>query len=180
LSHRADALHEPGSWPVHPSLFGLAPCGVYPACGVTVAAVRSYRTFSPLPLHGADLWTRSSALAKTFVQKSAPCNGGMFSVALAVCGSLNPHPGRYPAHCPAEFGLSSPGTQSPRPRQRPPGPPAAPSLLECCLTRCITTVCIDKLTPNRHSGLHRFSRPVLIRLHRRHPAPPTHPLKENP
>ena len=35
--------------PVLPSLFGLAPCGVYPASGVTAGAVRSYRTFSPLP-----------------------------------------------------------------------------------------------------------------------------------
>jgi hypothetical protein len=32
-----------------PSLFGLAPCGVYPAPGVTAGAVRSYRTISPLP-----------------------------------------------------------------------------------------------------------------------------------
>jgi hypothetical protein len=31
------------------SLFGLAPCGVYPACRIAAAAVRSYRTFSPLP-----------------------------------------------------------------------------------------------------------------------------------
>jgi hypothetical protein len=31
------------------SLFGLAPCGVYPASVVTAGAVRSYRTFSPLP-----------------------------------------------------------------------------------------------------------------------------------
>ncbi len=31
-------------------LFGLAPGGVYPAAGVTTGAVRSYRTFSPLPL----------------------------------------------------------------------------------------------------------------------------------
>ncbi len=36
-------------WLALPSLFGLAPCGVYPAPGVTVEAVRSYRTFSPLP-----------------------------------------------------------------------------------------------------------------------------------
>jgi hypothetical protein len=33
----------------------------------------------------------------------------MFSVALAVCEPSRSHPGRYPAHCPAEFGLSSPG-----------------------------------------------------------------------
>ena len=32
------------------SLFGLAPCGVLPATDVTTGAVRSYRTFSPLPL----------------------------------------------------------------------------------------------------------------------------------
>jgi len=40
-----------------PSLFGLAPCGVYPATGITAGAVRSYRTFSPLPLRGAALWS---------------------------------------------------------------------------------------------------------------------------
>jgi hypothetical protein len=32
-----------------PSLFGLAPCGVCHARVITAAAVRSYRTFSPLP-----------------------------------------------------------------------------------------------------------------------------------
>ena len=32
-----------------PSLFGLAPGGVYPATDVTIGAVRSYRTLSPLP-----------------------------------------------------------------------------------------------------------------------------------
>ena len=33
----------------NPSLFGLAPCGVCPARSITATAVRSYRTFSPLP-----------------------------------------------------------------------------------------------------------------------------------
>jgi hypothetical protein len=33
----------------NPFLFGLAPCGVCPAASITVRAVRSYRTFSPLP-----------------------------------------------------------------------------------------------------------------------------------
>ena len=37
--------------------------------------------------------------------------GGIFSVALAVLRPLRRNPGRYPAHCPAEFGLSSPGTK---------------------------------------------------------------------
>jgi len=32
-----------------PPLFGLAPCGVYPATAIAGGAVRSYRTFSPLP-----------------------------------------------------------------------------------------------------------------------------------
>jgi len=32
-----------------PCLFGLAPCGVYLAASITGRAVRSYRTFSPLP-----------------------------------------------------------------------------------------------------------------------------------
>ena len=50
--------------PEAPSLFGLAPCGVCPACRITATAVRSYRTFSPLPRR---------------------CRrGGMFSVALSV------------------------------------------------------------------------------------------------
>ena len=39
---------------------------------------------------------------------SARNPGGMFSVALAVLQPLRCNPGRYPAHCPAEFGLSSP------------------------------------------------------------------------
>ncbi len=39
-----------------PSLFGLAPCGVCPARSITGAAVRSYRTFSPLPRAVARAW----------------------------------------------------------------------------------------------------------------------------
>jgi hypothetical protein len=58
LAGKAEAL------PKSPSLFGLAPCGVCPARRITATAVRSYRTFSPLP---------------------EPCGpGGMFSVALSV------------------------------------------------------------------------------------------------
>src|SRR5260370_19476269 len=64
---RAEPARVPGKpegLPGNPSLFGLAPCGVCPARRITAAAVRSYRTFSPLP---------------------EPCGpGGMFSVALSV------------------------------------------------------------------------------------------------
>src|SRR5688500_9794726 len=69
------------------TLFGLAPCGVLPATDVTAGAVRSYRTFSPLPL--------DSALTRL-------ARGGIFSVSLVRQVAL---PGRYPAHCPSEFGL---------------------------------------------------------------------------
>ncbi len=47
-----------------PSLFGLAPCGVCHAPPIAARAVRSYRTFSPLP--------------------RACARGGIFSVALSV------------------------------------------------------------------------------------------------
>src|SRR5215211_104415 len=67
-------------------LFGLAPCGVLPATDVATGAVRSYRTFSPL-------------LARLSTSVS-----GMFSVPLILRVAPT---GRYPAHCPAEFGLSS-------------------------------------------------------------------------
>jgi hypothetical protein len=45
----------PGEERQDPCLFGLAPCGVYPATPITGRAVRSYRTFSPLPRELADL-----------------------------------------------------------------------------------------------------------------------------
>ena len=63
-------------WPLLPSLFGLAPCGVYPATAITGCAVRSYRTISPLPLRGAALWTSPSGVP------GCPPKGG---VAEAVC-----------------------------------------------------------------------------------------------
>jgi len=119
VTHRAGTCLEPKSQT--PSLFGLAPCGVCPARCITAAAVRSYRTFSPLPRR---------------------CRrGGMFSVALSVewFSTLAqktrkngpPPPGRYPAHCSAEFGLSSPCAR--RRRERPSGP-AANLLIICDLT----------------------------------------------
>jgi len=75
---------------LYATLFGLAPCGVLPATDVTAGAVRSYRTFSPLPFDAA---------------LSCHAQGGIFSVPLIRQVAL---PGRYPAPCPVEFGLSSP------------------------------------------------------------------------
>src|SRR5688572_13110750 len=74
------------------SLFGLAPCGVLPAICLTADAVRSYRTFSPLPRHSSRSEDRRATA------------GGIFSVPLVLRVAPT---GNYPAHCPAEFGLSS-------------------------------------------------------------------------
>jgi len=60
--------------PAWPSLFGLAPGGVYHAGSVAGAAVRSYRTFSPLP------------------RRSPKGNGGRF----VLCGTV---PRVAPAGC---------------------------------------------------------------------------------
>ena len=69
------------------SLHGLAPDGVYHARSVTSSAVRSYRTFSPLPAHPFS------------------ASGGLFSVALSL-GLPPPGVTRHPD--PVEPGLSSP------------------------------------------------------------------------
>ncbi len=66
----------------------------------------SYPTVSPLP---RPVGPESSAEAP--VRQS---RGGLFSVALAVFRPLRLNPGRYPAHCPAEFGLSSPAQHASR------------------------------------------------------------------
>ncbi len=90
-AYRASTLRPPEEERIDPCLFGLAPCGVYHADRLTPAAVRSYRTLSPLP---------SLGLRRGL--------GGLLSVALAVLPPCGGSPGRYPAHCPLEFGLSSP------------------------------------------------------------------------
>ena len=69
------------------SLHGLAPDGVYHARSVASSAVRSYRTFSPLPAY------------------PFPASGGLFSVALSL-GLPPPGVTRHPD--PVEPGLSSP------------------------------------------------------------------------
>ncbi len=73
------------------SLFGLAPCGVLPATRVTTGAVRSYRTFSPLPLDSAQ---------------SAESKGGMFSVPLSF-GLPRPGVTRRTALRSSDFPLAS-------------------------------------------------------------------------
>ena len=89
----ADGIKRPTrrlrtSSPDNASLFGLAPCGVLPATRVATSAVRSYRTFSPLLAFAPFGATAERyVFCATFLQVTLT--------------------GRYPAHCPAEFGLSS-------------------------------------------------------------------------
>src|SRR5262245_53828224 len=87
LARSSDRPGDQGRAVLYVSLFGLPPCGVLPATRVATGAVRSYRTFSPLP--PARLATREGRYVFcATVLRVAPT-------------------GRYPAHCPAEFGLSS-------------------------------------------------------------------------
>ena len=53
---------------VPPPLFGLAPRGVFPASRITPAAVRSYRTISPLP----DIAARRYIFCGTFRRALRP------------------------------------------------------------------------------------------------------------
>jgi len=99
LRRRAGTEGESCSGLAHPSLFGLAPCGVYPAPGVTAGAVRSYRTISPLPKRGSFRnggRTRQAGPTRVLRFQGGPptasedagrgSRGGIFSVALAVHG----------------------------------------------------------------------------------------------
>jgi hypothetical protein len=84
-------------------LFGLAPGGVYPAADVAIGAVRSYRTFSPLPL----------------AVPADPRRRGRRCIFCGTFRGLAP-PRHYLAPCPMEPGLSSPhvggATVRPTPR----------------------------------------------------------------
>jgi hypothetical protein len=84
-------LPGPGAGHAHGSLFGLAPGGVYPATAVASGAVRSYRTFSPLP--------GGSKAAGRYLFCGTFRNRAVTSAA----------PRRYLAPCPMEPGLSSSG-----------------------------------------------------------------------
>ncbi len=84
---RAGTEYEPCSELVLPSLFGLAPCGVYPATAITGCAVRSYRTFSPLPpLRGAALWSKSLGYPMDASPKGCPTQWWRY----ILCGTSRP------------------------------------------------------------------------------------------
>ena len=98
--HASSDLPESGADHTLGFLFGLAPGGVYPAVRVTTNAVRSYRTFSPLP-------TRHPKVQA----------GGLFSVALSV-DSRRPDIIWHPALWSPDFPRSCPVSQRIRWRQK--------------------------------------------------------------
>ena len=73
-------------WRTLPSLFGLAPCGVYPAPAFTGRAVRSCRTISPLPRRWSPARRTNPASGSRVALLRRGSRGGIFSVALAVHG----------------------------------------------------------------------------------------------
>ena len=86
-------------------LFGLAPRGVYRAPDVTIGAVGSYPTVSPLP---------DAAAVEDLPEVSPPADHrGRLRRRFIFCGTFHgravtgPTPWRYQARCPAESGLSS-------------------------------------------------------------------------
>ena len=90
------------------SLFGLAPCGVLPAIRVATNAVRSYRTFSPLPFDSALRTSLRASLALSLrgpassEARRAESRGGMFSVPLSF-GSPRPAVNRRTALRSSDF-----------------------------------------------------------------------------
>ena len=135
------------------SLFGLAPCGVLPATSVTRSAVRSYRTFSPLPAFAlGPLGSRATARQAQWASHSrllrepaapklkapkAPRAkaGGIFSVPLV--RRVAP-PGCYPAHCPGGVRTFLSRRRSPAPKARCRTPRARPDAGSGRLVRCGT------------------------------------------
>jgi hypothetical protein len=131
-----------------PPLFGLAPCGVCPAPCITARAVRSYRTFSPLPqasTRGLRMACACFALASgssepalavrspgprryifcgTFRQAALKPPSRTLSGTL-LCGVrtfLSPGRAARGPHSRADFAREWVETRRPQPGQRPSGP----------------------------------------------------------
>jgi hypothetical protein len=97
----ASGRYARAPWRVRARSLPIWSCSVWGLpCGLTYA-----RPGALLP----HLFTLTASLARC---------GGIFSVALAVQPPSSDRPGRYPAHCPAESGLSSPSRQRSCGRQR--------------------------------------------------------------
>ncbi len=112
----APSRHGPGV-SRDPSLFGLAPCGVCLAPDIAARAVRSYRTFSPLPP-----FVRAKAVCFLWHCPSTGLEAGLPGVTW------------HTALRSSDFPLPPCAASPKRPfagRQRPSGPSATASLYRC-------------------------------------------------
>ena len=81
------------------SLFGLAPCGVLPATDVATGAVRSYRTFSPLPAFALD--PSGFGLRRGRLAESKSISGACPAVALRAKRRERRRAVCFLCHCPS-------------------------------------------------------------------------------
>ena len=99
-----------------PLLFGLAPCGVYPAPDITIGAVRSYPAERGCRSH-PHLFTLTSPLSPNSAETREPAVCFLWHFPYrrrTVRLRTSPcDPRLQRAHCPAEFGLSSPPPLAP-------------------------------------------------------------------
>ena len=97
-------LRETWSGPLRGSLFGLAPDGVFRAASLALRAVRSYRTFSPLPrprCRDAGRFVFCGTVRRDASRRPPPA-------------CISDRTRSYAASRPMEFGLSSPGLRRER------------------------------------------------------------------
>ena len=111
-----------------------------------------------LPIWSCSVWglpcrhcyqRRGALLPHLFTLTCCPLArpaGGIFSVALAVSRPSRRDPGRYPAHCPVEFGLSSPVSTNGG------GRPAARSLDDTARTGTLHATTAPLVRANQPSG----------------------------
>jgi hypothetical protein len=111
-----------------PSLFGLAPCGVYLAPAVTGRAVRSYRTISPLPLRRVSKLTQGRPSPEG--EGLAMAVSFLWHWPSAGLETRIPDVIRHTALRSSDFPPPANPSLRPTRRQRPPGPPAIGSLAQ--------------------------------------------------
>src|SRR5262249_44390089 len=99
------------------TLFGLAPCGVLPATDVTAGAVRSYRTFSPLPFDSPLSWLAQGGMFSVPLSFRFPCPGVTRRTALW-SSDFPPALRRAIVWLTATTPLSNPKAQIPKPKSQ--------------------------------------------------------------
>ena len=120
--------HRAGTSPAEaraPPLFGLAPCGVFPATAIAGGAVRSYRTFSPLPRRAAGRYVFCGTFRQRRLNAAARTLSGtpLCGVRTFLCLPAQPD-------LPAEADSAVAERPVSTGRQRPSGPAANPMIID--------------------------------------------------